>query len=175
MKRLFFLSIFLMVSLLLFSQGAIQKKTKISDKFFWGGGLGLQFGTVTSIQVEPMIGFKPIESFYTGVKLSYSYYEDHQFNYSTHVYGGSLLAFYTFRDYLSFYGEYEMLNLSTDFDISNKYPDQSRFWIGTPLLGFGYSQPFGDRSRLVLLVLFDILQSKNSPYSNPIIRMTYFF
>jgi hypothetical protein len=138
MKRLFFLSTFILFPVLLFPQGAIQKNTKLSDKFFWGGGLGLQFGTVTSIQVEPMLGYKPIENFYTGLKLSYSYYEDRQFNYYTHVYGGSLMAFYTLRDYLSFYGEYEVLNLSTDFDYAQKYPDQSRFWIGTPLLGFGY-------------------------------------
>jgi hypothetical protein len=175
MKRLFFTSIIISLSLLSISQGAIQKNTKLSDKFFFGGGLGLQFGTITSIQVEPMVGYKPIEKLYTGLKISYSYYADNYYNYYTHVFGGSLMAFYAFQDYLSFYTEFEVLNLSTDFDIAHKYPDQSRFWIGTPLVGLGYSQPLGDRSRLVLLILFDVVQAKNSPYSNPIIRMTYLF
>jgi hypothetical protein len=122
-----------------------------------------------------MLGYKPLENLYTGIKISYNYYNDNVFHVSGDIYGSSAMAFYVFRNYFGLYAEYEFLNLSTQFDHLNKYPDQSRFWVATPLAGLGYVQEIGPRSRFVILLLFDLTESGNSPYSNPIIRMSYFF
>jgi len=41
------------------------------------------------------------------------------------------------------------------------------------LLGGGYSQSIGGRSGLYIMLLYDVLESTHTPYSNPVIRLGF--
>ena len=177
MKRLVFLIGWAILTSSLFAQGTIGKRRTLSDKVFFGGNLGLQFGTVTSIDVSPIGGYRPIDDLYLGLGLSYKYYKDNSYlDLSTQIYGGSIFARYVFFTNFFVHTEFEELNLEQQyFDALNKYPDQNRFWIGSFLVGGGYIQPLGERTAATITILFNLNESANSPYQNPIVRIGFNF
>ncbi|HMC96769.1 MAG TPA: hypothetical protein VKG92_03905, partial [Flavobacteriales bacterium] len=52
-----------------------------ADRVWFGGGVGLNFGTVTAIQVEPMAGYflDQQNKLSVGLGLSYWYYSDNRY------------------------------------------------------------------------------------------------
>jgi hypothetical protein len=176
MKKLIVILIWLAFPVIVFSQGAIEKKSRLSDKIFFGGGLGLQFGTVTIVDVSPMVGYKPTNNWFIGVKGNYQYYNNNSIHESTQIYGGSLFTSYILFENVALYAEYEALNMETAyFDPYHTQSTNHRFWVHSPLVGGGFSQSLGERSKLLILVLWDLNNSYYSPYTNPIIRLTYLY
>lgn len=168
----FLVSILLFFSFLSdsYSQGAIEKKYRLSDKVFFGGGIGLQFGSYTGVDISPMIGYRVFPNFQTGLKLTYQYYGGSDIEWRQNVLGGSVFAQYILFDRIIAHGEYEVLNVRTDWD-NRQYETQRRSYY-SPLLGGGVYQKLGDRAAVMLLVLFDVSGSSNSPYQNPIVKLS---
>lgn len=135
-----------------------------SDRVFFGGNLGLQFGTYTFIDVSPLVGYEITEKLSAGVGFTYLYYKDRIYDYSTNIYGGRVFTRYNIIENFFAHGEYEILNLET-FDLIDK-----RMNITNILVGGGYRQHIGGRTYFNLLVLWNINESAYSPYQNPIIR-----
>ncbi|MBA3647496.1 MAG: hypothetical protein H0W62_02925 [Chitinophagales bacterium] len=146
----------------------------MKDRIQIGGGLGLSFGDIISIEIAPAIGYRVTPKLTTGVGFRYSYYKDNYFKYSTNLYGGQV-----FGRYLVFQG----LFLEGDFEANNfevvKVTDPltgiytiERDWIPSLLLGGGYSQQVGNgRSVFFISILYDVLQDQYSPYYRvPVIR-----
>src|SRR5688572_11858407 len=81
--------------LLLHGQEA-QYSENFSDRLFFGGNFGLQFGSYTYVDISPMVGYKITERLAAGVGATYIYYsvDDHVYNlnYKTHIYGGSIFS-----------------------------------------------------------------------------------
>jgi len=177
MKKKFLCILMVLFASSAFAQGKIEKKRTLSDKVFFGGNLGLQFGSITSIDISPIGGYRPINNLYLGLGLSYKYYNDNTyFDLNTQIYGGSVFARYVVFTNFFVHTEFEELSLEQKyFDHLNKYPDQTRFWMGSMLVGGGYIQPIGERSAIVLTVLFNLNESANSPYQNPIVRLGFSF
>jgi hypothetical protein len=176
MKRYIIILFWLAFPLLGFSQGAIEKKSRLSDKVFFGGGLGLQFGSVTAIDISPMVGYKPFNNWFIGIKGNYQYYNNSVYHESTQIYGGSIFSTYIPFENIALYAEYEALSMETAyFDPSYTQTYNKRFWVKSPLVGGGFVQPLGERSKLLILILWDLNNSYYSPYSNPIIRLTYLY
>lgn len=171
MRRIFLFVICVFLSYGSIAQGEITKKRTLSDKIFLGGGIGLQFGSYTGIEIAPVVGYKPIDNLYTGVRLSYQYIGGSSINYSQNVWGGSLFAQYIIFDRIIAHTEYESLYVKTSWDF---FPNEE-FWANTPLIGGGLYQKLGPRSGMMLLALFDVRGDANSIYSNPIIRLSFIF
>ncbi|CAN5365627.1 hypothetical protein BH11BAC1_BH11BAC1_25860 [soil metagenome] len=148
------------------------------DKIYIGGNLGLQFGTTTVINVSPQIGYHVTDKFVPGIGLTYIYYNfrDPYSNsrYETNIYGGSVFGKYFFTQNIFAHAEYEELNLEGYDLYLNKY---TRLWVPSLFVGAGYNQPLGQRGFIQLLVLFEVLQDRNSPYyrNNPIVRIGFGF
>lgn len=153
-----------------YSQGAIEKKYRLSDKIFFGGGIGLQFGSYTGVDVSPMIGYRVFPNLQTGLKLTYQYYGGSNIEWRQNVLGGSVFAQYILFDKIITHAEYEVLSVRTDWE-NAQYPTQHRTYY-SPLLGGGLYQKMGNRAAVMLLVLFDVSGSSNSPYQNPIIKLS---
>src|SRR5690554_7446721 len=69
------------------------------DRLFFGGDLGLSFGTVTYIRVAPIIGYNISPKFAVGGGPSYQYYKDNRYSgYETSIYGGSVFGRYFVLD-----------------------------------------------------------------------------
>lgn len=173
MKRITLLFYIAFFSIIVNGQGAIEKQSTLSDKIFFGGGIGLQFGTYTGIEISPMVGYKPVEQLYLALKGTYQYYKDNRMDYSTDIYGGSVLAMYVLFDRIILHAEYE--GLSIDKSFYYPYVDDDRVWVGSPLVGIGIRQALGQRSAIMLSLLWNLNDNYYSPYSNPIIRVNFMF
>lgn len=171
MRKIYLILIGLFISGSIIAQGEIERTRTLSDKFFFGGGIGLQFGSYTGIEIAPIVGYRPVKNLNTGVRLSYQYIGGSAIDYSQNVWGGSLFAQYILFNRVIAHAEYESLFVKTTWD---GWPDDN-FWANTPLLGGGLYQKIGDRSGMVVLFLFDVRGNSKSIYSNPIIRISFIF
>lgn len=145
---------------------------KLGDRIWIGGNVGLQFGSQTLIQIAPLIGYKVTEKLMAGVTGNYIYYKVTQPDYSTSIYGGGIFARYFVIENLYLHTEYEVLNL----EVPNIYgAGYRRTNVTSVLIGGGYRQWISDRAGLDLMLLWNINQSRYSPYQNPIIRLGFIF
>jgi hypothetical protein len=71
--------------------------------------------------------------------------------------------------------EYELLSLEREyFDLTNPSAD-GRFNLNSILVGGGIYQPIGRRSGFLITVLWNLNETYNSIYSNPVIRIGFNF
>jgi len=152
----------------------IDEKKVLSDKVFFGGGLGLQFGTFTLIKLTPEIGFRPVEILETGIGAYYMYSKNFVYHISSHVYGGSGFArLYVFQNFF-LKGEYELLNVD-EIDYTTGYYSGRRIFVPGLLGGIGYRQQVGKRSAFLTTVLYNFTMTENTPYYNPVFKVSFIF
>ncbi len=153
-----------------------KDKPTFKDRIFFGGGLGLQFGSVTLVDVSPIVGYKVTERFHAGLGFSYSYYKYNDYSPSIDfsAYSGSVFARYFLTESLFAYAEAEALNTEV-FKVSGSSLIQERKWIESYLVGGGYFQKIGKRSGVYLLVLWNLNETELTPYSNPVMRIGFSF
>ncbi len=142
-----------------------EKKTKpTSNRVFFGGSLGFSFGSVTSIRVYPMVGYKLTRKLSVGVKALYEYnsYETVYGDQSYNNYGGSAFGRIRFIPQAYAHIEYSYVNYEQSGFNNEKYR------VGVPFLflGGGYVQNIGNNAHMYFEILFDVLQDTNSPYSD---------
>lgn len=138
--------------------------------FFTGGNLGVQFGTVTMVDISPQGGYYIFENMSVGLGLTYQYISDRRFSATMHVIGGRVFT----RLYLPFYnsifahGEYEYMTYNTNVFSLNGQKE----WINLSnvLAGVGYRQRIYGRSAITLMVLWNFNETPHTLYSNPVIR-----
>lgn len=165
-----------------------EQKTKegvppLRDRLFFGGYLGLQFGTITNIQISPMIGLWLLPRLAVAAGPNYQYFKD-QYS-STNIYGvKGYMQFVVIKNINSFlpvgantgiflHLEDELLSLESSYW---KNPSETgRFSINTLLAGGGISQQIGRRSSLNFMVLWALDDSGYGVYSNPEIRLSFSF
>lgn len=172
MKQLYVILFLLLFTLTSSAQGTIEKKRSLSDNLYFGGGLGLQFGSVTGIEISPTVAYQFSDNILGGVKTSFEYYKTEW--YETSIYGGSLYGMYNFYDNFLLYAEVEALNYIPGHFVSFS-SNLDREWVVSPLVGPGFMQPIGERAKLLLMLLWNLNDSSTSPYSNPIVRVTFLF
>lgn len=140
------------------------------DRIWFGGGVGLNFGTATAIQLDPLVGYyiDQKNKLSVGLGASYWYYRDNRFIPAIEQNGYGYRIFTRFRPIQQFYAHAEFYHLNIE---RYSYVDRNtvRLWVPHLLLGGGYVQPLGGRSSIYFQVLFDVLQDPNSVYgSQPI-------
>lgn len=170
--------------------GYKQKKDNGFDasKLIFGGGLGLSFGNVTSISVSPVVGYRITDNFSAGIGIGYQYFRVKDFfelynaknnqyqyyDYKSSVYSGSVWARYLIWDNIFAHAEYQH-NILRFHDY--KYDPggsgdivsfKTDYTVPCLLVGGGYRQPITENSSLVIMILYDVLQDKYSPYRNTV-------
>lgn len=139
-----------------------KQSKPLKDKIYFGGNVGLSFGSYTMIGIYPMVGYKLTPKLSAGIKLAYEYIQDKRYttDYETSNYGGSLFARYRVFQPIYLHAEYATLNYELySFDGSSE-----REWIPFVLVGAGFSKSIGGNTWVNAQVLFDVLQSDKSPY-----------
>ncbi len=139
-----------------------QKSSK--DKIYYGGNIGLSFGSYTMIAIRPLVAYKFTPKLSGGVKLSYEYISDKRYSstYNSSNYGGSLFARYRVVQPLYLHAEYAAMN----YELYNALGESQREWVPFLLVGAGYSQRVSANSWLNVQILFDVLQNESSPYKS---------
>jgi len=176
-----------------------NKKHDFWNRVSVGGNLSLQFGSVTAINVSPEIMIRTVDQLYVGVGFSYEYLQANNYflntstgeylDYKSNVYGGRIFLRYYLRSLLdNFLGnlfahtEYEYLAYTRPYqqvpyptDITDFYyyyiPGTEVIEVNSLFVGGGYDQPLGGKVFMSILILYNLNQTYNSPYSNPIIRL----
>ena len=181
------LSAILLIFFLCFSISASFAQKNTDSKFYFGGNLGLMFGTYTVIDISPLVGYKVTERFHVGTGLTYTYYKfktDGDINgsgsvsYSTSIYGGRLFTRFFFAPNLFVHAEDELISLELPdegiYAATGQIANVSRQWLNSVLVGGGYGYGFGsDGPAISIMVLFRANHEfdKFYPYQNPIIRI----
>jgi hypothetical protein len=181
------ISVFVILTFLfstIYGQESRQEVPPLKDRLFYGGNFSLQLGTITSIEVSPIIGLWVLPRLAIAVGPSYSYYK--YYDVKTDIFGGrSYVQYLVFRDldkfiplgiHTSFFLhiEDEMLSLESD-SWANTPVNTKRFLVNTVLSGVGISQQIGTRSSINFMVLWTLNDSGYNIYSNPEIRIGFIF
>jgi hypothetical protein len=163
------------------------------EKLFFGGSLGLSIGTVTQIDIVPVAGIWIFPQWSVGLSGRYSYYSYKAMTiglpnepYRTHIWGGSVFTQILPIADLSevtpiklhggilFHAEYERLYI--DRGLINPFATNTsgKTWVELYLLGVGYRQKLGERAALNIMLLWEVSNSKFSPYpQNPMLRINF--
>jgi hypothetical protein len=183
-------------------ESAKQKSDDFWHRVSLGGYVSLQVGNATGIVIAPEAQVRLVDQLYGGLGLSYQYYwyknyywyidrpSTQYLNYSASVYGGRIFFRYYLRSLFdNFLGnifahtEYEYLyytrpikqdphgNLTDGYMLYSKGNEVME--INSLFVGGGYSQPVGGRAFIDIMVLFNLNDTYNSPYSNPVFRIGF--
>ncbi|MFN8153994.1 MAG: hypothetical protein U0Y08_06860 [Bacteroidia bacterium] len=151
--------------------GSRRDKEPFKDRLFFGGNLGLYFGSLTYINISPTIGYRFSERIGAGLGPAYSYYSDKRdskYTYTTNTYGGRLFGQYLISDQLMAYTEYEMINVEVPDLLYTKLIRKN---ISSLFVGGGYLQRIGNgNSGISLMILYNVIETDYNIYENPIIR-----
>ncbi|MGB9745997.1 MAG: hypothetical protein ACPLXM_03630 [Bacteroidales bacterium] len=168
-----------------------QEKRESNRKIFLGGNFALMIGTITNIEISPLVGYRFTPRLSAGTGITYAYYRERftGFNtYETHIYGGrifgSWLAIKDLKEMIGLpgnggligYTEYEALNMDDNYKTTliNTGGSQ-REWFHNVYVGGGYRQPIGRNASFNILILWNLNQSPKLPYDNPTIRVGFYF
>jgi hypothetical protein len=151
-----------------------KTESSFMSHIFYGGGLGLQFGSATLVELAPIIGYKVTPRFGIGIGPTYKFYRYENYyvpnSYvTTNVFGASIFARYFILENIFAHVEYESLYYNTQYP---GYP-MERQEFQSLLVGGGYRQMIGRNAGLNFSVLWNLNDTYNSPYTNPVIRMGF--
>jgi hypothetical protein len=164
-----------------------------------GGNLAFQVGNVTGITVAPEVAVRLVDNLYVGSRFVYQYfyYKDYFYDsdaqaylsYKSNVFGGSLFLRYYLTglfdnaignlfghveyEYLAYIRPYAQTNMPTSIRDGYGYfytRNNETIEVNSFFIGGGYRQPVASRVSMDILILFNLNDTFNSPYANPVIR-----
>lgn len=161
MKKVLVVSILILVSFTTFGQLSFGDNAKLSERLYFGGGLGLNGGTDSYgnryffVGLYPIVGYMVNNNFSVGMGINYQYYSYPDWDQDIHQYGFSPFMRYNFGQ-LFLYTEYSILNTPVYNINSGVRKNYDRF-----LLGAGYSQPIGGRGSINVMGLYDVIWNRS--------------
>jgi hypothetical protein len=159
--------------ILFFTQSIKAQGERISSfresRWFVGGNLGLQFGTITILDISPYTGFKLTNRLSVGAGFTYQYLREGKgdYKYTSNMFGGRIFSSYAIIPEVFAYAEYEVLNYEVAIDI-NRYARKN---VSSVLVGGGYRQMIGPNLYSDIMILWNLTESPDSRYTNPIYRI----
>jgi hypothetical protein len=184
-RNYLFLIILLFTSFsMIYGQRIVEEKPPLRERLFIGGNFGLQFGTLTDIQVSPVVGLWVLPRLAIAVGPDYRFYKYR--TEKTNIIGAKgYMQFVVIKDITSvipmgtntsilLHVEDEVLSLESAFW---KDPPvlSNRFYINTLMAGGGISQQIGRRSSMNIMVLWALNDSGYDIYSTPEVRVSFNF
>jgi len=152
-----------------------QDDKKWTDNIYVGGNLGLNLGTITYIDVSPLIGYRLSNVYSAGVTLTYQYFNDKRFDVSGNVIGAGVFNRFNITEEIFLIGEFQNLSYS-GLTATGDNSDNPRLSVPYLWLGGGYSQRIGGgRSAIFISFLYDVIQNPNGLIQNPQIRGGFTF
>ena len=169
-----------------YSQKVKGDTPPLRERIFFGGDFGLQFGTITNIDIAPIVGLWVLPRVAVAAGPEYTYYAIKNIG-STSIYGGRVYTqLVLIQDInniipagihlgLFLHAEDEIQSLESDTPFwVNTGVDSERFNVNALLVGGGISQPMGRRGALNIIALW-ALNDPYGLYSSPEIRISFTF
>jgi hypothetical protein len=152
------------------AQREIQQgeKAPLKDRMYFGGNLGLSFGTITFIDISPLAGVMLTNTLSGGVGGTFQYFNDSRFPEADNtIYGGRVFLRNNIFQNFFLHTEYESLNLDLYNPIFDRF---ERDWVPGFFIGGGYFTPFGRRGGVNFTMLYNVLyDNQRSPYNSPFV------
>lgn len=164
-------------------------KNEFNPYLFWGGSFWAGIGSYTFVDANVIVGSQLTERLNIGIIGKYQYHKDKRSsdgNFENSVYGGSLFSqFAVIKDFrnvfpvraysgIIFHAEYEFLNTKYNYLYLNVAdPDKGRYWLNNILIGGGYYQHMGEKSKTFILLLWNANETIDNPYSYPQLRIGF--
>lgn len=141
-----------------------NRPEKLIDKFFFGGNLGLQVGSVTYINVAPIVGYKVTDRYRVGVGLNYIY--TNYFGQANHLIGGRIFQQFFVWKGIFLHAEHEFMSYPTGYTDGNG--KKIKNIANSFNVGAGYQQNFGRRAFTNVMILYNVIHDRNNTiYNNP--------
>lgn len=138
------------------------------NPWFVGGMIGGSFSNYGgSFEISPLVGYKITQDVHVGSRLTYIYSKYNGKSYND--FGGSIFGRYRFLKMLFAHVEYEVLSVEY---LTYNY-ENDRQTISSLFVGGGLFQSMGGRGFATIAVLYNLLETEYSPYSNPVIRIGF--
>ena len=171
MKSAFLVITFLICTHMVWAQREVPEdyKPPFKERVYLGGNFGLNFGSLTYVEVSPLAGYMATNRFSFGPSITYRYFKDKRFipSISTSIYGAGVFGRYNLTDWLYAYTEYESINVEYYNRAESAY---IRDWVPGYFIGGGIFQSIGGRAGLGVTLLFNLLHDdERSPYANNVI------
>ena len=172
-----------------------QQNYSFRDRLFFGGSFGLMIGSLTDIEISPIVGYYITPRWSAGIGVTYEYYNNKYHwidlrtripeRFETHIWGGRLFTNYVIvnnvNDWIPLglnfrifaHVEYEGLSYEKKF---LDYYATGREILNSFLVGGGLRFPMGKRSSMNLTLLWNLNSNLYEYYGNgPIIRLSFNF
>lgn len=159
------------------------KRPKFFDHTYVGGGLGLQLGQYTVVDLSPMVAYEVGKVFMGGIGFTYLYNRVRLSNgtsnyiFETNTYGGRAFVrllparnVFSNGDAFFVHGEYEILNLE---DFTSSTIIKKRVNVPGYIAGLGYQQAIGQRAFTTLSILWNFKDDPRYPFANPLFRFGF--
>jgi hypothetical protein len=149
----------------------VRNKVSPLSKIFIGGNIGGGWSSNSAfLELSPIVGYQITPMFHVGTRFTYSYskYTYYGVKQDYHDFGLSVFTRYHFLKFLFVHAEFE--ELSAQYYMTDG--QKSRKWVPGLFLGGGLYQHMGN-TFMHIAILYNVLESEYSPYSNPIIRIGF--
>jgi hypothetical protein len=167
-----------------YGQRRREEPPPVKERLFFGGSLGLQFGTITDIELSPVVGLWVLPRLAVAAGPNFRYYKFRDLK--TNIYGGkAYMQFVVVQNFSNIFPiggniglflhlENELLSLESSFWKNPPYTSE-RFYVNTVLAGPGISQQMGRRSSMNFAVLWALNDTEYGIYTNPELRIIFHF
>jgi hypothetical protein len=161
-----------------------REKESFADKLVYGGSFGLQFGSLTLVDISPVIGYRITEKLEAGLGFTYKYYKYKDYFYDvntgmrydlkSNILGGSVYSRYHILENVFAHVEFEQLSYRyTDYFYAGSTLGTEKLTasISSFFVGGGYRQRISQNSYFYIMGLWNLSEDALSPYNNPVLRM----
>jgi hypothetical protein len=148
-----------------------KKKYTLLERMDFGGYLGAQFGTVTLIEISPIASYRVTPNFHFGLGFTYQYYQDNRYtpDYKSSAYGANIFGrYFIWRDLFA-HVEYAPVYITDSYYGTI---DQG-IWAHDFMIGGGYRQWIGNKAFMTFMILWNVNETPQSLYRNPIIKIGF--
>lgn len=141
-----------------FGQNSNENDTDFWDKVYFGGNVQLQFGTISVVNLSPVMGYRITKTSSVGLGPVYERYSNNGF--VTSVYGGRLIGKQLITKQFLAQAEFEDLVIKTT---------TTKRKLQRALIGGGYREHLGGNIYAQLIFLWDVTHNSNSYSRDPFV------
>ncbi|MDA3944002.1 MAG: hypothetical protein PF694_10740 [Bacteroidetes bacterium] len=161
-------------------QNFLGEQPQFENRWVFGGDFGLGFSSYGSnILISPQVGYRITPAWELGSRLTYNYYSYRQgsIKFSTNNYGGGFYTSYEIFRGLFAHLENEILSYEQVYYNINPFEitKRDRKIIHSIFIGGGYRQYFSGRAFASIMILYNLNETLDTPYSNPLFRIGFGF
>jgi hypothetical protein len=138
------------------------------NTMFFGGGVGLGFGDVDYVSLEPLVGWRVHPKVALGVSPMYRWTNDSRYPDSVSTTDYGIRAFAQYYPVPTFFGEVEYEYLDYEYVLPTL--DTQRTTASNVFVGGGISRPLGGKAALYASALYNLSYDGNDParaYDSP--------